>query len=177
MAADALDSFKKQKSASAILLTRGAMETSAALWYMHEKMKTATGRGELGDIDDTLMKLSVGWKKNSDMPQAINVLTFMKCVEKTLEGLEQQYDVLSEFAHPNYSGTTRLYCKFDRESVMAYFGINPRESDSPRIIGLANLSIAVMMFQRCFHKIDEAMPAFIHLCEASLKSSNKKSKD
>ena len=73
----AFESFENSKLASAILLTRAAVETSAALWYLCAKVNAAVKSGTVGDIDNHLMKLSVGSKTNPDMPDPINVLNFV----------------------------------------------------------------------------------------------------
>ena len=53
----ALECFETKKIASAILLTRAAMETCAALCYLSGKLKTTIQPKSVGDIDDYLMKL------------------------------------------------------------------------------------------------------------------------
>jgi cation transport protein ChaC len=99
----AFDCFEKNKLAAGILLTRAAVETSAALWYLSAKLDASVQSGTVGDIDDYLMKLMMGSKSNQDiMPAAINVLTFVDCVDKDIKGFRQQYDGLSEFARPNW---------------------------------------------------------------------------
>src|SRR5437763_472139 len=99
--------------------------------------------GIVGDIDDFLMKLSLGSRAdNGIMPQAISVLTFVDRVEKDCEGFRQQYDRLSEFAHPNRAGTALLYSKPDPPSLWTDFGSNIRGIDGPKQVGVVNLSVA-----------------------------------
>src|SRR5437870_10275788 len=47
----AFESFENNKLASAILLTRAAVETSAAVWYLCAKVDAAVQSGLVGDID------------------------------------------------------------------------------------------------------------------------------
>jgi hypothetical protein len=49
---EALGSFEKGRLVSAIVLTRAAVETSAALWYLCEKVDAVVKSGVIGDIDN-----------------------------------------------------------------------------------------------------------------------------
>ena len=59
-----------------ILLTRATVETSAALWYLSGKIESVVTSGNVGDVDDYLMLLSMGSRSYDDMPQAISVMPF-----------------------------------------------------------------------------------------------------
>ena len=165
----AFEDFEKNRLATAILLTRAAVETSAALWYLCAKLDAAMQAGTVGDIDDYLMKLIMGSRTDPAMPQAISVLTFVDRVEKDVEGFRHQYDLLSEFAHPNWAGTALLYSKPEPENLWTDFGANIRASDGPRCVGVLNLSVALMFFERSYNRVADNMPAFIALCESQLK--------
>jgi hypothetical protein len=167
----ALENFEKDRLALAILETRAAVETSAALWYLHAKLDATLKAGAVGDIDDFLMKLSMGSRTDTDiMPQAISVLTFVDRVEKDVEGFRHQYDLLSEFAHPNWAGTALLYSKPDPPNLWTDFGANIRGIDGPKQVGVLNLSVALMFFERSYNRVAEIMPAFIELCKGTVKA-------
>jgi hypothetical protein len=169
----ALENFEKDKLALAILEARAAIETSAALWYLHAKLDATVNAGAVGDIDDFLMKLSMGSRTDTDiMPQAISVLTFVDRVEKDAEGFRQQYDRLSEFAHPNWAGTALLYSKPDPPNLWTDFGANIRGVDGPKKVGVVNLSVALMFFERSYNRIADVMPAFIELCKGRPKKDD-----
>ena len=168
----AFRSFESDKLVSAILLTRAAVETSAALWYLCDKVGDAVQSGAVADIDDYLMKLMMGSKTNPDtVPKAINVLTFVDRVDKEIEGLRHQYDMLSEFAHPNWAGTTLLYSKSDPSNFRTTFGANIRAADGTKNAGLLNLSVALMIFERSYTRVSDCLPDFITLCEDNLTST------
>jgi hypothetical protein len=80
----------------------------------------------------------------------------------------RQYDILSEYAHPNWSGTTGLYSKIDRENFSVDFGQNPRDLESPKHVGVINLSVALGLFEHTYNDLGEEYPAFVRLCEAAL---------
>lgn len=165
----AFENFQKDNLACSILLTRAAVETSAALWYMCTKVDAAVQSGVLADIGDYLMRLAMGSRTDPAMPQAISVLTFVDRVDKDVEGFRHQYDVLSEFSHPNWAGTALLYTKSDPPNLWTDFGANIRANESTKRIGVLNLSAALMCFERSYSRMSDLMPAFVALCESQLK--------
>jgi hypothetical protein len=170
----ALENFEAKKLAAAILLTRAAVETAAALWYLHTKVVAAIKADSVGDIDNYLMRLSLGHKAptaKDEFPEAISVLTFLKHVEKELEGYEAQYAAMSEYSHPNYLGTTGMYAHVDKEKMLVNFGANLRGSHAAETIGVMNLSVALLMIDHSYNTMADLMPAFVRLCERDLKPS------
>ena len=112
------------------------------------------------------MKLVLGSRIDTDgTPSAISVLTFVDRVEKDVEGFRHQYDLLCEFAHPNWAGTALLYSKPDPPNLWTDFSPNIRGIDGPK-----NIGVALMCFERSFNHIADVMPIFIELCNGSYKS-------
>jgi glutathione-specific gamma-glutamylcyclotransferase len=168
----AMEHFESSKLTSAIQLTRAAFETSAALWYLRGKLDAAVESQTIGDIGAFLMRLLMGSRNNPDLPQPINVMTFVEHVEKDIKGFRQQYDGLSEFAHPNWAGTSLLYSRPDSVNGWTDFGANIRASDNIRQIGVLNLSVALGMVERSYSHIGDVMPSFVALCEKQWDTSD-----
>jgi cation transport protein ChaC len=167
----ALEHLENDRLASAITLIRAAVETSAALWYLWTKLDGAVQSRTVGDIDDFLMKLIMGSKTNPDLPQPINVLTFVDRANKDIDGFRQQYDNLSEFAHPNWAGTSLLYSKSDSKNLWTDFGANIRGLESTKQTGAINLSVALMIFERNYNLVADLMPPFLKLFEGRATSA------
>src|SRR5882762_4662157 len=176
----AFKEFEKDKLAAAIVLTRAAVETSAALWYLCGKVEASVESAEVGDIDDYLMKMSMGIATDPPtdpktgeaiMPRPIKIGKFLDSVEKDIAGFKRQYGYLSEYAHPNWAGTIYLYSKFDKENGVADFGQNIREPDGTKITGVGNLSVALLMFERRYNHLSDLIPEFTKLCEERLKKA------
>jgi len=176
----AFKEFEKDKLAAAIVLTRAAVETSAALWYLCGKVEASVESAEVGDIDDYLMKMSMGIA--TDPPtdprtgetatlRPIRIGKFLDRVEKDISGFKRQYGYLSEYAHPNWAGTVYLYSKFDKERATADFGQNIREPDGTKVTGVGNLSVALLMFERSYNRVADLIPDFTKLCEERLKKT------
>lgn len=176
----AFEEFEKDRLAAAIVLTRAAVETSAALWYLCGKVEASVESDEVGDIDDYLMKMSMGMATDPPtdpetgeaiMPRPIRIGKFLDSVEKDVSGFNRQYGYLSEYAHPNWAGTVYLYCKFDKEKGAADFGQNIREPDGTKVIGTGNLSVALLIFERSYNRVGDLIPNFTKLCEERLKKA------
>ena len=50
-------------------------------------------------------------------------------MEKDFKGFREQYDMLSEYAHPNWSGTAFMYSKPDRANLSTDYGTNIRGAE------------------------------------------------
>ena len=63
-----LQTLDAEQFAATVVLTRAAFETSAALWYLDEKVETALTDNNLGDLDDCVVRLLCGTYKWEDFP-------------------------------------------------------------------------------------------------------------
>jgi len=156
----ALENFNSEHLASATILTRAALETVAALWYLNRKIKSVVDTKSVSDVDDYLMRLLMGSKTYSEMPDPINVLTFVQKVDKEINGFLNSYEQLSEFSHPNWAGTGLLYAKHNTENKWTDFGIDVKNLESVKEVGTINLEVALMMFEHSYNEISYMMPAF-----------------
>jgi hypothetical protein len=172
LARGAFDNFKTDNLVSAIVLARASVETTAALWYLCAKVATAVQSNNVGNIDEYLMKLNMGVATGAptevEMPRPVRVGNFLEHVEKDIPGFNYQYGLLCEYAHPNWAGTGLVYSKTDTDARVTYFGKNMRKSANTKHIGVGNLSVALMMFERRYNRITEILPSFTKLCEASV---------
>lgn len=176
----AFEEFEKDRLAAAIVLTRAAVETSAALWYLCGKVEASVESAEVGDIDDYLMKMNMGIATDPPTdpetgevvtPRPIKIGKFLDSVEKDIAGFNRQYGYLSEYAHPNWAGTVYLYSKLDKENGAADFGQNIRKTDGTKVTGVGNLSVALLLFERSYNRVSDLVPAFTKLCEERLKKA------
>lgn len=169
LAQEAFDNLNRERFASAMVLTRAAVETAAGLWYLHTRIMTVTKADDLGDLAEMLRRLNVGYKNPEaladNLPEAVSVLTFVGHVDKDIEGYKKAYAALSEYAHPNYEGAACLYSHPHANTGLVDFGSNIRASDSHEIICALNLSVAVMMFSHSYAAIATLMPKLVALCE------------
>lgn len=175
----AFENYENDKLVSAIVLTRAAVETSAALWYLCAKIAAALDSNALGDTDEYLMKLLMGTATEASataanstdvtLPRPFKIGAFLKQVEKEIHGFSHQYGVLSEYSHPS---TALVYSKHDMHKRVTEFGRNLRNVDNTKLIGTGNLSGALKLFEVAYRRVGDLMPRFVVLCEAHLKAVN-----
>jgi len=180
----ALESYERDRLAVATLVTRAAIESATALWYLNSKVRKAIEANKLGELDTSAMRLLLGRRNNPHpkAPKAINVLDFVDQFERELKaagydtGLRTQYEDLSEVAHPNWEGTHGLYANPSRDHKWTDFGIGARNevADFWRGNGVAALAGAVNIFEHADAELDELLPPLRALCErevAALRAS------
>lgn len=172
LARAALTTFEAQQFAAAIVLTRAAVETNAALWYLDEKVSAALKQKKLGDLDECVMRLLYGTYTWEEFPNPIRVGKFVECVERRLTGFKEQYSRLSEYAHPNASGTTGLYSTIDRENIFVNFGLQDRNTQPAKTICIVNLSVALTLFEGTYNHLADLMSDFVKLCETEIPPNN-----
>ena len=156
------------RTASAAVLTRAALETGGAAWYLNDRLQRVLDAGAVGDTDDYLRKLLLGSRAIQELPGALNVLSFVDKVDKKVKGFRHQYDVLSEFAHPNWLGTMNLYCTNNSAERACSFGPKDEVITNTNKIILGVLSGTILIFRYVFEEIDRAMPEFVQLCEQEI---------
>jgi hypothetical protein len=169
LAQDALEKLSQNRLISAMLLTRAAVETTAALWYLEAKIKRALASSDLAELDEKLKRLVFGHKdppvQADGLPTAINVATFLEHVEKEIPGYMGQYAALCEYSHPNYLGAAGIFSQPHKETGLIDLGSNVRGLQTHDMSCAANLSGAVIMFHYSYAAIGDALPALVEVCE------------
>ncbi len=160
LARGACDALEKEDFAVAALLIRSIAESAAMTWYLLEILENRAGYTP-GQLNDILMRMFAGSKNGlAEGPEAINVLTFVKRLDKKMPGFEAAYNSLSEYAHPNWRGVSGLYSKIDRENFTVYYGRGLRAELARN--QLVNALIGgLLTFHDGYNKIADAMPAFL----------------
>ena len=77
------------------------------------------------EFENFLMQASFGSRDESSKFKALNVLTMLDHLNKEYGGIQDEYDHLSEYTHPNLKGGLMAYSDIDLKTLSAEFGINP----------------------------------------------------
>jgi hypothetical protein len=171
LARSACDAFEREDDVAGITLARGVTECAAACWYLHRLIEKHIDRTIAQvELNEKIEALLLGSKRDDDvLPNAVNVLTFIKHVDKTIPGFLRSYENMSEYAHPNWSGTALTYSQNDHEKILTRLGRRKRKNpDMHSKLGLKALNGALATFEYAYNKISYRMPAFIARCEADL---------
>src|SRR5205085_6940935 len=99
------------------------------------------------------------------------VLTFLDRINKTIPGVRETYDRMSEYAHPNWAGTAFAYSRNDTDLILTDFGRGLRNPKLHWRLGMTCLLGSLGIFEHAYNEITEMMPNLIQLCEADLLKS------
>lgn len=104
------------------ILLRSATETLAILIHINQLMnRVLAGELEFEDYGDRSARLLAGSRNVAEGPEAINILTILKHVDKRYPGISEFYANLSETAHPNWDGLANGYSVTDRDNLETHF--------------------------------------------------------
>lgn len=159
LARGACSALDREDLTVAALLTRSIAESAAMTWYLLEILEQRASYTP-AQLNDKLMQMFGGSKIWTDGPAAINVLTFVKHLDRKVPGFLAAYESLSEYAHPNWRGVSGLYSKIDKENFTVYFGRDFRAELAGGQLVRALVG-GLMAFEGAYNKISDVMPLFI----------------
>lgn len=157
LATPAVELFEHQREVSAILLTRGVIETVAIMFALHRALTTFLDNHDVPTFDHFLMQSLMGSRLPDASHQAKNIVTLIQHVEKTIPGFESVYNSLSEYAHPNWAGVLGSFGKIDHEAFELRLGRNQRASALKS--GVAALSGSLMTCHHFYNDMVEMLYA------------------
>lgn len=155
----ACDMLERGDVISGILQTRATLENAALIWRLRDVIRDRHNFSAL-EIDNLLSQLLLGSKIYPE-PAAINILTLIDRLDKSVGILRDGYDRLSEYAHPNYSGVAGLYSIIDRENLTTYFGKRPSTQHTLDTLVAPTLRASLFIFENTYNQITDLMPAWI----------------
>jgi hypothetical protein len=153
LASSAIDLFERDQIIPAIILTRSIMETVALIYALHERLTNFLNDNEKLELDSFLMRCLFGFHDDPQFPKSIDVLTFVNAVEKTIPRFRKMYDIISEYAYPNYSGLLGSFGKIDKKKFELQLG--PQNMKRALIVGVSALSIALRIFTHYYDDSSE----------------------
>ena len=157
----AISEFDAGRWVSATVLVRGVVETTALLFTLNRRVSRALRDKSDDDLTEFLRRTMVSSRTEPSLPESINVLNFIDAVEKEFPGFRRQYEVLSEYAHPNWCGVLGAFSKLDRETHTVSFKAFEATPAKTNIAGLMSaLVVAEYVYNNCASQIDLLNQAF-----------------
>jgi hypothetical protein len=161
---NAYEALARGDLAAAILLTRGVVECTALMGRLAqiiaERAKIAPG--ELHEILDRML---LGWKVKDpnypEFPEALNVLTLLKHLDKRFGQVTHSYEQLSEYAHPNWGGVTHLFSQTDQEKFITHFGRFEDRTQAPRQQAILALTASLGIFDYDYNHFSDTIEAWL----------------
>lgn len=167
LAETAYQSLQKNNIASGILLVRASMETTSVLFYLYSKMESTIKDKNVAEFDDKIMRILLGSKNKVTAIESISVLTTIDKTNKKYDNYRWLYDLLSEYAHPNWLGTHGLYAKVSPSEIYTDYGKNIRNGNIVDS-GYSSLLSSLMITVSTYEKIGNIADEFIKICNEDI---------
>jgi hypothetical protein len=156
--------YEQNRIVPAIIMVRAVMETLAMLYLLYVKVDRVVTSRELGEIDDFLMRGIFGWRNETLAAQPLNILKAVDELDRKFKGYRRLYDDLSEFVHPNWSGTSGAYGNLIKDKYKVELGAEC--STLPPETGLPNLLASLVCFKYYYNALSKILPSFVDVCHA-----------
>ncbi len=160
----AIDLYKQNKIVPAIIIIRAAYETAALCFYVYKNLNQAIEKRDFIEMDDFLMNASLGGRHDEVRYKAFSIITAIEHLDKQFPGLLSMYALLCEFAHPNWMGCEGAYATLNAEEHYYEFSLN-KKNNKQEVIGLNELSAALVVFEHYYNKMGNILPKVVKLCE------------
>ena len=109
LAVSANNCLQNKEIVSSILLIRALFETSSVFGFIHYKIDNFIKTKNIKDFDTDITNILYGTRNGTTANKSINILTIIDKINKEIPEYRSLYDRLSEYAHPNFTGTSLLY--------------------------------------------------------------------
>lgn len=161
----ACDLFERNDVVAANICVRAMLETSSSIWYLMELLQKEVREGLSGNAHKKIVQLLLGQRlePETNLPVSINILTIIDHADRKLPGLRKNYDRLSEFAHPNWSGALGAYGDRDDETHITWFRPTKASLEYPKRIGLSLMVLTMQMIEDAYNEVLEAALAYAKL--------------
>jgi hypothetical protein len=157
--------YKSNLLVGSVVTARAAQETLAVAWYVNSKLELLCKNKDLSHFNDIIIRLTVGWSKDEEFPEKINVITCIEAVDKALEGkFKRHYDMLSEYAHPNWSGTMGAFAAPNKEKLEVVFGQYIRSEETMKKHVESTLIICLKLLNSIEETYQEVINEALDVC-------------
>lgn len=165
---------KADRGMGAAILARAVLETTAVLFALAEMVEGIAKGGDVDDFERRLNAMLVGSRNQETPVEAINILTHVKKMDKTFEGILGHYDLLSELAHPNFSGVLRSYTRLGSAKFELIVGPRDRLKSVINQVVVPTLCYCLIAAGRFSDRISAVLVAF---CWTHQKSNGQVSEE
>lgn len=157
----AIAEINKQNFVNMCVLVRAAFETECLLFDAATRVRKVVRSNDtkqLEELCEHLKKIVIGGKsewKISDV-ETVSILTAIQRTSKELEGVAwKMYEMLSEYAHPNYHGMLATYTKPGKPACVTTF-VNRRDErvKTTTSAALATFSTGLHILEVAYERYD-----------------------
>jgi hypothetical protein len=155
--------WERKLPAVSFLLTRSIMECVAYLFDLSNHLLPKINENNLREISELIDKWKYGDRKIDGIPTITNTLTIMEHVEKIIPNYKINYEYLSNFCHPNYSGIGMLYSHQDMEEYCFEIGREYGENNKTFGIYIKAVVASLTLLEACMGRYEKIYPELIRI--------------
>lgn len=156
----ACNALEKHDAVAGTTLTRSVFECASMLWKL---CKILENRHAIDPkkFDDDIDKILLGGRVIEELPQSINVMTFIKFFGQTFPKASTVYDRLSEVSHPNWAGTHGMDSTTDYEKFVTRFGKKADAVEKAVKSSSSILYATLRIVEFAYNKISDDIPVYL----------------
>ena len=153
--------YKSNNFIGSAVCARSAQEAISVLWFINVQLEKLYKTKNLSTFLNKMKRLAFGFSKDEEFPEKLNILDCIDSVDKSADiGFRRNYNILSDYAHPNYSGTIGTYAKTDKNSLKVEIG--------PKVKSIENLKkIIQVTMDACLYMLTPLLDAYVDLLNKS----------
>lgn len=181
----AIAEVNAQKMNTSCLLSRAAFETECLMYDSMLRVKTVTDSNDthkLGELYDHLRRVVLGGKSEHRVSEdilAVSILTAVQRVSRHFGDVPWKlYEVLSEYAHPNYHGMLATYTERGKDQgVTTFVDRRPGRLEASTSAALSALANGLDILELAFTTYDGLIDDLVLLAEKRNHEAGKWPKD
>ena len=154
----ALMLFQQNHRLAGIIVTRSILETVAVAYALQRRIQKYLHSASDQSLDSYLMKLLIASGAPDAKHPAMNISGLVNSLDKRITGFKTSYNELSEFVHPNWSGTLGSFGSIDESTDALFYGASNDPVDDG--VGLGALAGSVGVFSEIY---SELIPLLVDL--------------
>ncbi len=165
------------------VLSRASVETGALLldfWRKVSQIVASRDKASLACFDQKIRNAILGakskaWVVDPNQWPAPNVKTILDnhLTKAGYSGLWDYYEILCEYAHPNWAGMHAAYCRVDEAARETHYIDRPAEMEFDGVpVAVNALDIGLRMTLLAVEEYEKKLAEFTRLCEEALREKN-----
>jgi hypothetical protein len=158
-------SWESSKPSVAFVLARAIIENAATIFDLQDQIEKHTKLGEFTEIHEAVQVRLMGGRDKESPILVPNILNAIDKADKKYKTFREHYELMSEFAHPNYSGMHGLYGKIDRERLTFHIKGESGINDITLSFLLYSLSVSLFVIRDSIHNLESLYPAIWYLSD------------
>lgn len=157
--------WEKKFQVSCFILTRNILENTAQLYVLNKKIKSCLSTKDIDQINKIIEANLFSSRLEGEQYQATNIVTKVEKVDKEFNGFKHSFDLLCEYAHPNYYGMLGHYGNKDEENLA--FNFSTLSEDNKNLLGrlFSAIDPTILVFEFIINQIEEKYEIIAPLCK------------